>query len=456
MTNGMTPARQHEASIPVSGRPGARVAIFLLLSINLFNYLDRYVLAAVEPEIRKELLPSKDPEDQTANFKTGLLSSAFFVTYSIIAPIFGWLGDRMSRWKLIGIGVILWSLASGASGLEWSLGLPQGFLNWIGLSEAFFLLLLTRCFVGVGEGAYGPVAPTVISDLYPVEKRGRMMAWFYMAIPVGSALGYILGGQIAETALKWRGAFYLVVPPGILLGLWCFFMREPSRGQAEVTPVASDRVAGMKEYLSLLKIPSYVINTVGMMAMTFAMGGLAFHMKEYLKQAQAEPLWGVQPISIFGMITVVTGLTATLTGGIVGDKLRSRFSGSYFLVSGITMIVGFFMILLVLWTPFPMAWVFVFLAVFCLFFNTGPTNTILANVTHPSVRATAFAVNIFAIHAGGDIISPPIIGWIGKTSMRDGFLVVSFMMLLSGVIWIWGARYLKRDTELAPTRLNGN
>jgi MFS family permease len=447
---------------------GARLALILLLAINLFNYIDRYVLASVEPNIRRELLPN-DPD---AMAKTGLLSTAFFVTYMILAPVFGWLGDRMSRWKLVAIGVILWSLASGASGVSWHSG----------LSQAFWILLLTRCFVGVGEAAYGPVAPTLLSDLYPVERRGQILAWFYAAIPVGSALGYALGGQVASSALfapygGWRWAFYLVVPPGLLLGIWSFLMREPQRGQADrplTLPSPPDgggegrvrgegaipRQARLKDYLALLQIPSYVLDTLGMTAMTFALGGLAYWMPAFLEQQGVHGL-GLPGLSgeidartVFGGILAFAGLTGTLAGGILGDALRTRFPGSYFLVSGAGMIVGFPMIVLVLFTPFPLAWIFIFLAVFCLLFNTGPSNTILANVTPPAIRASAFALNIFIIHALGDVISPPIIGVIaGSFSLRLGFLVLSVLTLIGGVLWFLGVRYLAGDTELAPNRL---
>jgi MFS family permease len=426
------------AAIPL---PGARTALLLLLAINLFNYIDRQVLASVEPEIRRELLPGA-PADE-AKFKMGLLSTAFLITYMVVAPLFGWLADRTPRWRLVGIGVILWSLASGASGLDW----PAS------LATAFWLLFLTRCFVGVGEGAYGPVAPTMISDLYPVKERGRVLAYFYLAIPVGGALGYALG-EVIKDAAGWRWAFFAVVPPGLLLGLLCFLMREPPRGRADAIAEVPQRKPGWRDYLGILRIPSFLLDTLGMTAMTFAIGGLAYWMPDYLEEKQAPGLLGMGPRTVFGVITALSGLLATLLGGIAGDKLRTRFPGSYFLVSGISMLFGFPMVLLFLWAPFPWAWVFVFVAVFCLFFNTGPTNTILANVTHPSVRASAFALNIFIIHALGDAISPPIIGYVaGRTSMAFGFVVVSATMLAGGLFWLWGVPFLARDTALAPTRL---
>ncbi|HUY36936.1 MAG TPA: MFS transporter [Pirellulales bacterium] len=418
----------------------ARLSLALLLTINLFNYVDRFVLAATLTPIKEDLF-SKD--DKTADFWMGMLSPAFLVSYMCAAPLFGWLADRRSRWKLIGLAVVVWSLASGASGLV----------------ATFTALFITRLFVGMGEAAYGPAAPTVISDLFPIKRRGSVLAWFYMAIPVGGAVGYIWGGVIS-TLLDWRWAFYLVVPPGLLLGFLCFLMPEPVRGATEtgadrpVNPTAPRR-ARWSDYGTLLRTPSYILNTAGMTAMTFAIGGVAFWLPTYVHQFRHQPDLG-HVSTVIGLITVVSGISATLLGGLVADRLSARFPGAYFLVSGTAMLLGFPCFLLVLVTPFPWAWALIFLAEFCLFFNTGPTNTIVANVTHPAIRGSAFALNIFVIHLLGDAISPPLIGTLtglAGGNMNIGFLAVSFTILLGGLFWLAGARYLERDTKLAPTRI---
>jgi len=432
------PQVKAESTQPMAG---ARLALLLLLSINLFNYIDRQVLAALEWPIEQTFFP-EDPVTHTrppeAKEQMGLLGTAFMLSYMVLAPLFGWLGDRWPRWPLVGVGVVLWSLASGASGL----------------ATTFSALLITRCFVGVGEAAYGPVAPTIISDLYPVKIRGYVLAWFYMAIPVGSALGYVLGGLAYSFTNDWRHAFFVVVPPGLLLGVWCFVMRNPRRGQVDDSAHQPHRHARLADYRHLLHNPSYVLNTLGMTAMTFAIGGIGFWMPRYVAETRGYGELGTVNL-IFGGIVVVSGLGATLLGGIAGDRLRDRYPGSYFLVSGMAMLVGFPLLLLVLWVPFPWAWIFVFLAVFCLFFNTGPTNTILANVTHPAMRASAFALNIFVIHALGDAISPWVIGAIAsRQGFNVAFTTVAMLILVGGLLWLWGARYLERDTALAPTRLD--
>jgi MFS family permease len=435
---------------------GARLALLLLLIINLFNYIDRQVLAAVEPEIRGHFFKEPDAAQQadapekpqglidlltSPKGLMGLLSTAFLVTYMLTAPLFGWLGNRMSRWVLVGIGVGLWSIASGASGV--ALG--------------YTALLVTRCFVGIGEAVYGPVAPTMIADLYPLRVRGQKLAWFYAAIPVGGALGYAVGVVVMAVLGSWRWAFFLVVPPGLLLALWCFLMPEPPRGQAD--PGADlKRKTRLKDYLILLRTPSYVLNTLGMAAMTFALGGLAFWAPGYLTDKKVEALFGIiNPRIAFGGITVLCGLAATILGGIAGDRLKGRFSGSYFLVSGAALVLACPMLVLMVKMPWPWAWIPLALFVFCLFFNTGPTNAILANVTHPLLRGPGFALNILVIHVLGDAISPYIMGTVAAYKDFDvAFELVSVMVLIGGVLWLWGTLYLERDTRLAPTRIGEN
>jgi len=402
--------------------PGAIAALALLLGINLFNYIDRQVLAALEPDIRATFFTAGD---QNAMAKTGALGSAFLVTYMVTAPFLGFLADRFSRWIIIGTAVIIWSLASGGSGL----------------APTFGVLVATRICVGVGEGGYGPAAPTILADLFPIERRGKIMAIFCAAIPVGSALGYVLGGIIGAH-WGWRWAFYCVVPPGLLLGFLCFWQRDH---RATAHHLVQKTRLKLENYLELFRTRSYVVNCIAQTVTTFVVGGLGFWVPAYLRFREQSPAVGM---SIFGGITVVAGLVSTLFGGILADKLRPRFPGSYFLVSGIGMLIACPVFIISLYVPFPAAWIAMFIAIFFLFLNTGPSNTAIANVSLPTVRATAFALNILVIHALGDVPAFPAIGYVGgHTDMRVAFLFVSGMMLLAGVIWLLGVKYLPDDTD---------
>ncbi len=297
----------------------AGAVLALLLAINLLNYIDRQVLAAVESLMQKDLFPAASQltsgeggtppsgSHQDVEFWMGLLPTAFLASYMIFSPVFGWLADRVNRWWIIAGGVIVWSLASGASGLATSFG----------------MLLTTRLFVGIGEAAYGPAAPTLLADMYPLGKRARVLSLFYLAIPVGSAMGYLLGGIIAER-WDWRYAFYISMPPGLALGLACLWLRDPRKVQnAEGTAGRpTPRSHSLADYVQLARTPSYVLNTLAMAAMTFALGAVAYWMPRYVYMFRHEDLPLDVPASLervttrFGAITVLAGITATLAGRV--------------------------------------------------------------------------------------------------------------------------------------------
>lgn len=408
---------------PAPSLPRSRLymAMSLLVLLNLFNYIDRYVLPPVFPEIGREF--------GVGETEKGLLATAFLVVYMLASPIFGIAADRYSRWALVGIGMLI--QVTGTLGT--------------GLSSTFGMLLMFRCIMGVGDAAYGPAAPTLIAELFPIEKRGRALAWFYAAIPVGSALGYVIGGVIAEATGSWRSPFFVIAPPMIILGLACLMFKD-TRPASEV--VAPRIRPTLHDYAGLLRNRSYLLNCAGMTALTFALGGLSYWMPAYLELERS--LSKSAANTTFGGILAATGLAATLAGGWAGDRLRARYPGSYFIVSGSAMLVAVPLMLLMLIVPMPFCWIVIAAALFCLFFNTGPSNTIIANVTFPHIRASAFAMNIFIIHTLGDAISPPILGYLKeRTGTHDlGFVVCAGVVAIGGAFWIAGARHLARDTDV--------
>jgi MFS family permease len=409
------------ASAPVFSPLQRRYALALLLCVNLLNYIDRQVLYAVFPLVKADLALS-----DTA---LGLLGSSFMLCYMTAAPFFGWLGDRGSRTRLAAGGLAVWSLATTLAGFAGS----------------YRLLLAARTAVGIGEASFGTVSPGLLADFFSRERRGRVISLFYLAIPVGSALGYLLGGVVG-VRWGWHAAFLLVGAPGLLLVLPLLLLREPRRG-GEAAPAETPR--GGRNYGSLLRNRSFVLNTLAMAAMTFAMGGLAQWAPSFLNRAHGLDV--ARANTLFGGITVLAGIVGTLAGGWLGDRFQQRDPRGYLLVSGTGFLLGAPLAAGAILAPSTGLSLFlIFCAETFLFLNTGPLNTVIVNVTGAPARSMAFAVNIFFIHALGDAVSPTVIGWLSDLwGLRAGLLLTPVMILLAALFCFLCGRHVAADMARA-------
>jgi len=389
-----------------------RYALALFLAVNLLNYVDRQVLYAVFPLVKESL--------QISDTSLGLLGSVFMVVYMCAAPLFGWLGDRGNKVRLAAGGLGIWSLATMLAGV----------------TTGYSQLLGARSLVGIGEASFGTVAPGIISDYFPQERRGKTLSWFYLAIPVGSALGYLLGGVIGQR-FGWHAAFLLVGAPGLLLVLPMALLRTVEFRQKENRPATG--------YLSLLKNRSFVLNTLAMTAMTFALGGMAQWIPTFLHRIHG--LSVARGNLLFGGLTVVAGIIGTLLGGWLGDHYQKRRPDGYLLVSGWGFIIGIPATLLALTTSdLSTALTGMFLAELCLFLNTGPLNTVIVNVTRHDMRAMAFAANIFTIHALGDAVSPAFIGFLSDhVGLGRALLSTVAAIMLAALFCLLCARTIAAD-----------
>ena len=392
--------------------------------MNLFNYIDRQILFSVFPAVKADL--------DLTDTQLGLLASAFMWVYLSVAPVFGVLADRRSRPRLMGLGVGIWSAATALSGLIRSYG----------------QLLFGRALVGVGEASYGSVAPAMLSDAFEPAHRGRALAVFSMAIPVGSALGYLLGG-IFERAFGWRAAFFIVGIPGMWLAWTVGRLSDVGRGGTDQSGQTPGRTAAprLADYLELLKTKSYLVNCLAMTGMTFAVGGLAAWVPTYLVRIRGMGL--AEANLVFGLLTLVSGLGGTMAGGWLGDRLLPRVPAAYFLVSGVGLALSVPCAAAVILLD-DRTWVLIaiFLAEVFIFLNTGPLNAIIANVSRSEVRATAYAVNIFIIHALGDAISPAIVGMVSdRVGLSAAFWIAPGALALAALFCFWGMRSYVRDAE---------
>jgi len=388
-----------------------RTALFLLTALNLLNYMDRSVLSAVQTQIQDEF--------HSTHTQIAFVTTAFFWVYMLAAPAMGPLADRFSRkWIVVG-GGLLWSLATLLTAV----------------THSYATLLFRHAIVGIGEASFGILAPTLVADLFPEGKRGRILGVFYLAIPVGTALGYMIGGPIGQ-AHGWRAPFYLAGAPGILLALAIAFLPEPPRGIQDSIPETAER----KSIIGLMQNPAFWTATLGMALMTFAIGGISVWMPTFLQRERhyTESYAGI----MFGLILAFDGIVASLLGGWIGDKLLPRFKGAYYLVSAVSLGLGVPTMLLALNTSGRPMWIAILVAGFFLLLNTSPLNAALINAVGSHIRAFALAVNIFVIHLLGDAFSPTIIGNIADhSSLRLGLSTTSIALALSSMVLFYGARF---------------
>jgi MFS family permease len=417
---------------PEFARLGRR-ALAVLTLINLFNYLDRWIVAALAESMKHSELGLSDTQ-------LGSLMTGFIIVYMIAAPLFGSLGDARSRTRLLGLGVAIWSVATALAGL----------------ATSYASLFVARAAVGVGEAAYGTISPALLADYFPRERRGRVFAVFFAAIPVGSALGYIVGGLV-DHYFGWRQAFFVAGVPGLVLAALALRLYDPPRGAQDSGGLTADAHAvslggaARAAYAALVRNRPYVLTVLGYAAYTFAIGALAFWTPAFLERTRGIPK--AQATVQFGAIVVVTGFIGTYAGGWIGDYFLRTSRQAYLWVSGVVTLVAAPLTLVALAAPRPAVyWTAIVAAELCLFASTGPINSAIVNVVSPHMRATAVALSIFTIHLLGDVPSPSLVGVLSDArSLGEAVLIIPLAVLVGGIIWTYAAwRGARAGGELSP------
>jgi MFS family permease len=399
----------------------AAVTLTLLIGLNLLNYIDRYILPGEVTLIQREY--------GWNDHRMGWLTTGMFLVYMFAAPLTGWLGDHFRRKPLIIAGAVLWSLAT--------LGTA-----WV---HDYTTLFIRHALVGVGEATFGIFAPAVLADFYPERERNRILSIFYLAIPVGAALGYMAGGKLG-TLWGWRTPFFLCAIPGLLIAaLYGWIGREPQRGGNDRVRNSADRGTVM----GLFRNPGFLTATFGLAALTFAMGGISAWMPTFLYRFAGLSVSAAG--TLMGASLVVDGIAGTLVGGWLAQRwlrtnhralyLLSFWSVALTLPCGVVLFFG------------PHAWAIpvLFVTEFFLFLNTGPLNAAIVNSVSAPVRATAISFNLFCIHCFGDTFSPTIIGAISdRTNLRIGLGATLIFLVISAAILWFGSRFAPPLEEIPP------
>ena len=388
-----------------------RTALIVLTALNLLNYADRNVLYAVQPLVQDEFHLTKT--------QIGYLTSAFLGFYMVAAPFVGPLADRYSRKVIIVLGAVFWSALTLLTAVTHTYG----------------ELLVRHTLVGVGEATFVTIAPTFVVDLFSEDKRARILGVFYLAIPVGSAAGYLLGGYLAPI-YGWRFPFYIAAAPGFVLALAVLLLKEPERGQFDTLKATPER----RTILGLLHNRAFLTATLGMAAMTFSLGGIQVWMPQFLF---SERHYSLERANLmFGLLVVVDGIVASLAGGWLGDYLLRRTKSAYYLVSAISMALGVPFMIVALFSSGRLMVPAIGVAAFFLLLNTSPLNAAVINSVDAHIRATAISVNIFVIHILGDVPSPTMMGWVADhRSLQAAFILPVIAMAVSSAILLSGMKY---------------
>jgi len=389
-------------------------ALTLLTAINFVNYIDRSVLFAVQPLVQAEF--------KFSDTQYGLLTTSFFFLYMVAAPFIGMAADRYSRKWIVFAGIFLWS---GATLLT-------------AIAHSYPGLLVRHTVVAIGESSYATIAPALLADLFPEERRGRMLSIFYLAIPTGTAMGYILGGYLGHH-YGWRMPFYLAALPGFLFALIFLLLPEPARGSSDHLTSTPDRAS----VRGLAHNGAFWTATFGMAMMTFALGGISVFLPKFLSQYRGIPLDRAN--LLLGASIGMNGIVATLFGGWLGDRLLRKQDSAYYLVSGAGMALGTPVMIVALFVAGPTMMPAIIAAEFLLLMNTGPLNAAIVNSVSAKIRASAIGVNLIVIHLLGDAFSPPLMGYISdRSSLPTAFIAAIVATTLSAAVLFYGMRYAPR------------
>jgi len=425
---------------------GAATALVLLTALNFVNYIDRYILPGVQEQVKREF--------HVSDAALGSLTFWFFLTYMCAAPLTGWLGDRLPRKPLIVGCALLISLINLLTGMV----------------HAFDSLLLRHAVLGIGEASFGIYAPALLADFYPEADRNRILTIFYTAIPVGAALGYLIG-EIVGARFGWRMPFYVSAVPGFLIAALIFFlMCEPARGASdqpasgESTPEDGWPHPSQREgwdenrpnphshhhpkpskahVLSLATNPPYLYATFGMAMVTFSLGGISAWMPSFLERS------GFSPNTVgltLGGITAAAGLGGTAVGGWLAQRWLRTDRRALYLISAWSALLTVPFGVLCFFGPRATMLPALAVAMFSIFLGTGPLNAAIVNAVPATVRATAIAMELFLIHALGDTPSPRLIGMVSdRSTLATGLGLTLVTMLFAAALLFLGARTIPAE-----------
>lgn len=445
---------------------GDWITVCVLCFVNLINYMDRFTVAGMLTDIKNDF--------NIGNDMSGLLQTAFILSYMVFAPVFGYLGDRYNRKLIMSSGVFLWCLTTFVGSYMKSFG-------WF---------LTFRALVGIGEASYSTIAPTIISDLFVKDVRSKMLAMFYFAIPVGSGLGYITGGETAKVTGAWQWGLRITPALGVLaIILLLTVVKDPIRGERE-GGVHLTSTSWSHDVKALLRNPSFMLSTAGFTCVAFVTGALGWWAPTFLQLGFSLHPDGdnvdVDDVAYkFGLIGMVSGLIGVPLGSMLAQKLRVHWHQADPLICAVGLLVSvplLFFASITVSTNSTLCYTLIFVGQLSLNLNWSIVADILLYVVIPTRRSTAEAFQILIAHALGDAGSPYLIGLISEAlktvilpnltigdtitdgsndtiiefrSLQYALFLTMFVGVIGSLFFFLTALYIQKDKALVDLMIAG-
>jgi len=365
----------------MTDRRKAVSALAMLFAINMMNFYDRQIIAVVMEPILEEW--------QLKDSQGALLGTAFILIYAVMGVPLGRLTDKVSRVRILAIGVFVWSLLTAASGL----------------ARNYWQLFVYRLGVGIGEASCAPAGNSLIGDLFPANKRAKALSIFMLGLPIGMALSYAISGRLAQ-AWGWRWAFYVAIVPGLICSLWALLIREPQRGATETHNIGAAKREGSPYRLVLSISTMWWIILSGALH-NFNMYAIASFINPFLQRYHGLDIQQASYVSM--VVNGLMGIPGLILGGLAADWAMKRRKSGRMLVGTIALVVSVPLVLLAISRPGGDIWGFAIwmglgYAVMSAYYST--VYATIQDIIEPSLRGTAMSLYFFAMYVLGAALGP--------------------------------------------------
>ncbi len=402
----------------------------LLFLLYLFDYADRMVVNSMFTSIQKEWF--------ITDTQCGWLVSVIYLAIGLLTFPVSILVDRWSRTKTIGLMAIVWSIATALCALTGN----------------YVQLFMARVLIGFGEAGYAPGGSALISGMYPLEKRAKMMGLWNASIPLGSAVGVTMGGIIAQS-LGWKHAFGLVALPGFIVAFLFLFVKDYKTVDLSYVDKSDNKVKMEKKdmVMEFLRKPSVLFTYFGMAAVVFVTTAMIVWLPKYFEtELKIEPKTAG---TLAGAVMLLALIGAPL-GGYLIDKWREKeprarllFPALSTTISALLLFIAFFLFK----GKGQIAILFLF-GVIIMTFVSGAV-AVTQDVIHPGLRATSYAIAVAVQNILGSFTAPIVLGGISDaTNIRTAMLILPFMLVIGAALFYLGSRHYVGDMEkVAKVRL---